>query len=138
MAEKTIALGTIVKCDSDDDDTFEVVGQIRSATPPGRTRERVAEDDLSDTLRTEAMGIEQASDFEFMQLWEPGDTEHEKMDTLFGSKDIVSWQCIYPVSTPVTDEFTGQVAALEPEQLVANNLIGRKVTVHRKSAITRT
>lgn len=138
MATKTIALGSVVKFDDNNDTIFDVVGEIRNATPPPRSYARIADDDLGDVLETQQQGIEEASDFEFLQLWEDGDTAHEKIDTAFSTKTNFAWQIVYPYTTPRTWEFTGRVMEIAPETLEKGNIIARKVTVHRTSAITKT
>lgn len=139
MATKQIGLGTLVKVDENDDGTSHTTLTIvMDATPPPRTRVRVDQVSLDDLLATDAPGIEDKSDFVFNQYWHPGDTVHQHVDTLFGAKTIVEWQCVYPFGTPVTDEFEGWVAAMEPSTITHNGIISRRVTVHRTSAITRT
>lgn len=138
MADRQVSLGSVVKLDHDDNATFDAVGLITNVSPPPRTRQRVNAMVLGDDLETDKMAAEAISDMTITQLWHPGDTEHEKIDTLFDSKDEVSWQIITPHSTPVVDEFVGVVASLDPSPREAGNMIARDFTVHRVSAITRT
>lgn len=138
MATRQIGLGTLVKVDDDDSGAgFTTVGEIVNVTPNGRTRELVDRTVLADTLATMAAGIEAHSEFSFMQFWHPGDTNHQLIDTLFGSKAEVLWQIIYPFSTPVTDQFDGFVSGYEPEEIGRDGIISRRVTVQRTGAITR-
>jgi hypothetical protein len=139
MATKQIGLGTIVKVDDDDSgSTFTTVTVLVDATPPPRNRVRVDVTALDDTLATDEMGIEDKSDFVFTQYWHPGDTNHQIVDTLFGSKAEVLWQVVYPFTVAVTDQFNGKVAGLVPSQITTNGTIQRQVTIHRTGAITRT
>ena len=139
MANKQVGLGTLVKVDEDDNGTTHTtLTVVMDATPPPRTRQRVDQTSLDDTLATDAPGIEDKSDFVFTQYWHPGDTVHQHVDTLFGAKTIVEWQIVYPFGTPVTDEFEGWVASIEPQQIGVATMISRRVTVHRTSATTRT
>jgi len=138
MADRQVSLGQVVKLDHDDDASFDAVGLITSVSPPPRTRQRVNAMVLGDSLETDKAAAEAISDFTFTQLWHPGDTEHEKIDTLFDSKAEREWQLVTPHSTPVTDEFTGVVMSMDPSPREVGNLIARDVTVHRVTAITRT
>ena len=138
MATKQVGLGALVKVDDDGDASFTTVGLTRSITPPPRSRALVDGTALEDDLAVNEAGIEEASELSFTQFWHPGDTNHEIMDTLFGSKAKVDWQIVYPFATPVTDEFEGFVSALAPEQIEPGNIISRQVTVQRTGAITRT
>lgn len=139
MASKPIGLGSLVKCDFDGDGTtHETVGLTRDLTPPGRAYNLVEAVALEDTLEVAELGIEERSEFSFAQFWKPGDTAHEKIDTLFDDKDEVEWQIVYPLATPITDEFLGKVSAISPEQITPKGTITRTVTVQRTSAITRT
>lgn len=136
-AERNLALGSLVKVDATGGGSFSLVGLTRQVTPPPRERERIDGTVLSDELQVDLLGQEAKSDFTFTQLWHPGDTDHEKIDTLFDSKDEVDWQIIYPPSVNITDTFAGRVAAIAPEALEASGVISRQVTVHRTGAIAR-
>lgn len=139
MASKYIGLGTLVKVDENDDGSnHTTVTLVISGTPPGRTRELIDGTSLSDTLATYEAGIEQHSQFVFTQFWEPGDTVHESLDTLFANKTPVEFQIVFTTSPATTDEFEGFVSGLEPQAFVHNSIYQRQVTIQRTSAITRT
>lgn len=138
MATHVLGLGTVVSVDEDDSGaTFTAVTLVIDATPPGRERQEVDKTVLTDTLETANAGIELASHFTFTQYWHPKDTVHASLDTLFGSKTQVIFTIAYANSAD-TDSFEGIVVKLEPEQIVKDKHIGRKVTVRRNTAITRT
>lgn len=139
MAAKLLGLGTVAKVDENDDGTSHtVVTLVTELTPPARSRELIDATTLSDTLATYSPGIEQHSEYVFTQYWEPGDSQHESIDTLFGSKAIVEWQVVYTNGTPKTDEFEGFVSALTPAAITINGIVSRSVTIQRTSAVTRT
>lgn len=139
MAVKYIGLGTVFKVDENDDGaTHTTITVVISGTPPPRTRELIDGTELSATLATYEAGIEQHSAYTFTQFWEPGDSQHESIDTLFGSKAVVEWQIVYTTAVAKTDEFEGFVSGLEPQPIVHNGIYQRQVTIQRKSAITRT
>jgi hypothetical protein len=137
MADKNLALGSVVKVDHDADATYTVVGNVTSVTPPGRKRVRVDQTALADTLKTYALGIEDFSEFTFAQYWDPGDTNHEIIDTLFGNNTDVNWQCLYGSAPIQTDQFSGKVSDMTPGELTTDGMIMRTVTVQRTGAITR-
>lgn len=138
MANKLLGLGTVVKVDENDDgNSHTTVTLVLNATPPGRERELIDGTSLGDTLATYEAGIEMHSEFTFTQFWEPEDTVHASLDTLFGAKTVVEWQVVYS-NTSTTDEFEGFVSRLAPQTIETNNLVMREVTVQRTSAITRT
>ena len=138
MADKQVALGTILKTDSTQGGTFVEMTIVESITPSPRERETVEGKTLGDTLDVPLMGIEGPSVMEFAQHWEPGDTEHEKLDTLFDSKDEFDVQIVTPHATPVTDEFSGKVLRLAPETLETSGAYRRTVAIQRTTDITRT
>jgi hypothetical protein len=138
MASKQIALGSILKVDHDNNAAFDVMTLVRQITPPPRSRKKIDSLTLGDTFEVSQLGIESESEMEFQQLWHPGDTEHEKLDTLFGSKGQFSVQLITAHGTAVTLEFTVKVTALEPEAWTVDGVYSRKVTLLRTGAITRT
>lgn len=139
MANKLLGLGTLVKVDENDDASGHTTCTlVMNATPPARERELIDGTSLSDTLATYEAGIETHSEFTFTQFWEPGDTQHESIDTLFGAKTVVEWQIVYTNGTPVTDEFEGFVSRMAPQSIETNSLVTREVTIQRKSATTRT
>lgn len=139
MATKQIGLGTLIKVDEDDSGSvFTTCTIVMDVTPAARKRARINKTSLDDTLATFAAGIEEHSEFTFMQYWHPTDTQHASIDTLFGSKAEVIWQIVYPFSTPITDQFDGWVSDLEPQQINVDGMIMRRVTIQRTTAITRT
>lgn len=139
MASKQIGLGTIVKVDEDDSgSTFTTCTIIMEVTPPARTRAKIDITAMEDTLATNAAGIEEHSEFKFKQFWHPTDTQHASIDTLFGNKNQVIWNIVYPFSTPITDQFEGWVSGMEPETITTSGTITRMVTIQRMTAITRT
>jgi hypothetical protein len=138
MASKLLGLGTVVKVDENDDgNSHTSVTLVMSATPPARERELIEGVALSDTLATREAGIETFSEFTFTQFWEPEDTQHASIDTLFDSKAKVEWQVVYS-NTSTTDEFEGFVSRMAPQPIETNNFVMREVTIQRTSAITRT
>lgn len=137
-ALKQIGLGTILKFDHDVNASFDAMTLVRQLTPPARTRKKIDAMTLGDVLEVPELGVEAESEMEFTQFWHPGDTEHEKLDTLFGSKATFAVQIVTPHATPKTDQFSAKVVSLEPEAITPDGLISRKVTLLRTSAITRT
>lgn len=134
-----IGKGTLVKLDPiPAGSTYVAVGCVRELTPPPRERNTAEGTCLIDDLETELPGNETVSEFEFMQFWEPGQTNDEIIDTLFGSGLSGEWEVTYPLSTPVVDTFSGWVKMIGPEQIVSNEVMSRTITVSRDSAITRT
>jgi len=134
---KQLALGSLVKVDHDADTVYTTVGLTRTITPPGRSRVNVDGTVLADTLKTNEPGVEDFSEFSFMQLWHPNDTNHELIDTLFGAKTKVNWQVLYGATPVSTDQFAGYVSQLGNEALEIDGVISRVVTVQRTGAITR-
>lgn len=137
MATKHVALGTVIAVDVAGGSSYTTITLAMDATPPARKRVRVDQTALSDTLATRLPGIEDHSEYIYNQYWHPTDTQHESVDTLFGSGAIASWKITYPFGTPVLDTFSGWVSDLEPAALQTNGMIMRKVTIQRTSAITR-
>lgn len=138
MATPILGLGTVVKVDENDDgNSHTAVTLVINATPPPREYQPVDKTALIDTLETSTPGVEMASDFTFTQYWEPEDTQHASIDTLFGAKTVVEWQVVY-ANTSTTDEFEGYVLKMEPQPINNGVHVQRTVTIRRVSAITRT
>ena len=134
---RTLGLGTVLAVDDDDSgSTFTTITLIVSATPPPRRRVRIPGTALSDTLATESAGIEDVSDYTFTHYYEPNETNGNLMTTLFGSKTPVLWQITYASSD--VEQFEGIVMAVEPQQVVSDQLLTRQITIHRTGAITYT
>lgn len=138
MATKQIALGSILKTDHTLAATFVAHTLVDTITPPAREREEIEGKDLGDILDVPLIGIESPSRMEYTQFWQPGDTEHELLDTELDNNVEGDYQIVTPHATPVTDEFTGKVVRLAPEQLTPSGAFKRQVTILRTSAITRT
>jgi hypothetical protein len=138
MATKHIALGTVIAVDTAGGSSYTTITLAIDATPPARKRARIPQTALSDTLATNAPGIEEASEYVFNQYWHPTDSQHASIDTLFNAKTDGSWKITYPFSVTIADTFTGWVSDLEPAVLQSNGMIMRKVTIQRTSDITRT
>ena len=138
MASKQAALGSIFKVDATQGGVFASHTLVEQVTPPPRVREEIDAKALEDTLDVPLTGIEGVSKVELVQHWHPGDTEHEKLDTLFDSQDEADFQIVSPHGTPVTDEFSGKVVGLTPETLEPSGAWKRGATILRTSDITRT
>lgn len=136
MASKYLGLGTLFKVDEDDSGaTFTTITLCLDGTPPGRKRVRIDASTLTDTLSTYKMGMEDFSEFSFNQLWDPLDTQHVSLDTLFAAKTQVIFTITY-TSTEV-DTFQGFVSELSPATVAKDGLLQRKVVVQRKTDTAR-
>ena len=132
---RVLGLGTLTKVDDDDSGSgYTTLSLDVEVTPPPRKRVRVDNTALDDTLSTDAAGIEDKSDYEFMHFYDPGATNDTICGTLFGAKTEVLWQITY--ADAGTETFNGIVMALEPQPIKHNENLMRKVTVHRTGSIT--
>lgn len=132
MATKNLGNGTTTTCNS------VAVTLVVDCTPPARKRVNIDGSVLADTLATYEPGIEDFSEYMFTHLWEPGDTMHEGIDTLFGSKAAVPFTIIYNDTGATVETFTGKVSDLEPQPITKDGLLARKVTVQRTTTNPRT
>lgn len=131
MAAKNLGLGTVLTVNA-----VELTLGV-DATPPAKKRALIDGSTLTDTLATYEAGIEEHSEYMFTHYWEPGDTMHEGIDTLFGSKAEVAITLAYTDSGTTTETFNGIVSDLEPQPIQKDNLLMRKVTVQRTGSIGR-
>lgn len=137
MADRILGLGTLVKVDHDADASYTTVGLIKETTPPPRMREAVDATVLEDTLEALEPGLESAGEFTFMQVWDPTDTNHTMIDTLFANKTKVNWRVEFAAASPaITGTFAGWVKGLGPEKTDTKSVVSRTVTVQRTGAIT--
>ena len=132
MAKRTLGLGTVVKSADD------AITLVTNLTPPARSRALIDGTVLTDDLATNELGIEEHSEFTFTQFWEPGDTDHEKVDTAFNTKETKVFKIEYTNSPQVTDTFSGKVSRLAPQPIELNGLLQREVTIQRTTSIART
>jgi hypothetical protein len=132
---RVLGLGTLNKVDDDDSGSgYTTLSLMTSITPPPRRRVRVPGTALEDTLATEGAGIEDVSDYEFTHWYDPGATNDTIVATLFAAKTAVLWQITY--ADAGTETFEGIVMAIEPQPVVSDQYLSRKVVVHRTGAIT--
>lgn len=131
MANKLLGLGTIMTIDGD------TITLAVDGTPPTKRRVNVDGSTLTDDLATYEPGIEDFSDATFTQYWDPMDTDHLAIDALFDSKAAVTFTIQYTDTGTTTESFSAKVTDLEPETIVKDKLLGRKVTLHRVGSISR-
>ena len=131
MATKNLGHGAVLTCNAVE------VTLITDATPPGKKRVLIDGSTLTDALATYEAGVEDFSEYTFNQFWEPGDTVHEGIDTLFGSKAEVAFTIAYNDTGVTTETFNGVVSDLEPAPIQKDGLLMRKVTVQRTGSIGR-
>ena len=139
-ANKYAGAGSTVECDIDGlGTTWTLFGYTESITPPPRTRQKVDATNLDEDMVNLEPGIEEDSEFVFVQVWEPGDTNDEQIDTLFDSKFKPQWRITYPTdpTTPEQDTFSGWVSGIAPDTIDVGTRIGRTVTVTRTGPIVR-
>ena len=138
MAQKMAAYGAIVKYGS------TAVGEVRSVTPPSNVRERVESDDLSSTIKTSLPGIYAEDEIEFVQLYEPGDADHEAINTLQANQTTSAWSLVYPpkpdgdgsTTATQTKTFNAIVMDITEAEMDNSSIISRTVTLGRQGAIT--
>ena len=136
MADKQAAQASILSLDHDDNATYETMTLVISITPPPRDRELLEGKDLGDTFDVPLFGIENQSQMSFTQFWDESDTEHTKIDTIFGTKFVASWKITTPHGTPQTIDFDGVVVNITPAEIAVGGTYQRTVTVQRVTAIT--
>lgn len=131
MATKLLGLGTIGTVNA------ASLTLVVDATPPARKRVNIDGCTLTDTLATYEAGIEDFSEYMFTQFWEPGDTDHEAIETLFNNKTEVAITIQYTDTGTTTETFNGIVSDLEPQTITKDTLLTRKVTIQRTGSISR-
>lgn len=133
-----LGYGTVVKVDDDDSGTvFTTIGGSKEITPPAKEWFEVDGTTLDDAFEVIGPGIQKSGQFTFTQLWKVKNTTHEIIDTLFGTKNKVLWQVVYPQDTPVTDQFEGFVQKIAPAVKGVNEYWTREVTIRQTTAIAR-
>lgn len=139
---KILGYGTIVKVDHDDNAAFTAVGCLKDATPPKRSIKTADATCLDDSREDMQPGIADATEFTFTHFWEIGEASNTMIDTLFSNAKSkttpydVDWQVIYPLSTPVTEAFSGWVKEISPETIKVGEFLTRQVTVMTTSVST--
>lgn len=138
MPDKDIGHLAILAVDHDSDATFTVCTQIKNIQPPEPSREDVDVTTLDDTVvKTLPSDPPDYGELSFDQVWHPGDTVHEHVETLFGARTICPWRITYPFSTAKTDTFSGWVKKISPMKLESKEAIKRTVTIRLTTEITR-
>lgn len=132
-----IGLGTAFGIDDDDSGTtFTTIVLVTTATPPARKRVRVPSIALSDTLATYEAGIEDFSEYIFDHFYEPNETNGNLFTTLFAAKTKVLFNITYTSSD--IEAFEGWISDVEPQAIVHDQLLTRRVTIQRTGAISYT
>lgn len=131
MAAKNLGLGTVITVNS------VTLTLAIDATPATKKRALIDGSTLSDTLATYEAGIEEHSEMMFTHFWDPGDTMHEGVETLFNNKTEVAIVISYTDSGTTDETFNGIVSDLEPQTIQKDNLLMRKVTIQRTGSISR-
>jgi hypothetical protein len=131
MATKNLGHGAVTTCNA------VSVTLVTDATPPGKKRVLIDGSTLTEDLATYEAGIEDFSEYTFNHFWEPGDSVHEGIETLFGAKTEVAFTIAYNDTGVTTETFNGIVSDLEMATIVKDGLLSRKVTVQRTGAISR-
>ena len=140
MADKIIGYGTLVKLGS------TAQGELRTVTPPPRAYERVDVSDLDSVVMVSAAGVESESEFSYIQLWEPGDSNQELVTTEFEDRATSAWSVVFPgvnngdstLTATETWTFNARVMNLEPAEITLSDVVTRTVTMLRVGDITRT
>lgn len=137
MAEKVLAHGIILEVDADGGG-YDAVGEIKNIQPPGRTKEDVDCDVLGSTVfETLPSEPPDYGELKFTQIWEVGETEHEKIDTMFGlsgSAAAKPWRISFPYTVAEVKSFSGWVKAIETPQMESKDVVTREVTVRLTTA----
>lgn len=150
--KKQIGLGSLFEVDPAGGTTYVAVSMVINMTAPGRERETADGGVLGESFNSPVQGREGPSESRFLQFWEPGDADHERLDDLFdgsagaGSQavgDIATFRITYPHggtrggSTAPTDAFSGWVKLLGPTSVDASGTFQREVSIQRTTDITR-
>jgi len=133
---KYIGLGCVVQVDPAGATSYLTIDQVVSFTPPERSRETVDATTLDDTLQVYLPGIEKFSNAEVKIIWDPDDTDHGAIYTLFGSKAEAQWKLTYTDGTPATWTFKGKVFDFKLESVEHNKPLTATISIHRTGAIT--
>lgn len=138
-ADKSVGFGTLVKVDHDADTVFTTLELVTDVKPPKKAYKMVDATVLADTAEQTECGIEEQTEFPMTHFWDPTDTNHSMLDTLFANKTKVNWQIVFAnYPSAITAAFPGRVVELDPEPIAKDKIVTRKVKVLRTGAITYT
>jgi hypothetical protein len=136
---RVLGYGSVVSVDDNDSGSvFTVLSGCTSITPPDKEWFKVDGSTLDDAFEVIRGGTQKATEFVFAQVWIVKSTNHEIIDTLFGTKNPVLWNVVYPQGTAVTDSFEGYVSKVTAAVKGPNEYWMREITVQATSLITRT
>lgn len=138
MAKKTTGCGTILSLDESGGTTYTAVSNIANVTPATQSRVIVESPELDTCENNGDAGREEVKTMSFMQYWEPGDTDHERVDTMYANNTDGGWKIEYghdyAVSQPA-QTFNGKVQEMAPAQVVSEEVVQRSVTIVLTSSI---
>lgn len=136
--QRVLGYGSVVSVDDNDSGSvFTVLTGCTSITPPDKEWNKVDGSTLDDAFDVLRGGTQKASDFVFAQVWIVKSANHEIPDTLFGTKNPVLWNVVYPQGTVVTDSFEGWVSKITAGVKGPNEYWTREITVTSTTLITR-
>jgi len=116
--------------------SYTVIGCLKDATPPPETRETVDASCLGQTDPILQVGAKQPVEFEFTAAWDPGDSEHTSLSTLFDNKCNANWKIQNSEFTSSTGAFTGRIIAMSPQVINRGNIVTRQIRVATSSVVT--
>lgn len=137
--QRVLGYGSVVSVDDNDSGSgFTTLSGCTAITPPDKEWNKVDGSTLDDAFEVMRGGTQKATEFVFSQVWIVKSTNHEIIDTLFGTKNLVLWNVVYPQGTPVTDSFEGYVSKVTAAVKGPNEYWTREITVTTTTLITRT
>lgn len=116
--------------------TYVSIGCLKAATPPPEERETTDASCLGQTDPILQVGAKQPVEFEFTAAWDPGDTEHTNLQTIFDNKCNANWRLQNSDFTSSTGTFTGRIIALSPQPINRGDIVTRQIRVAMSSTIT--
>jgi hypothetical protein len=142
MAKKITGCGTVLSMDETGvGDAYVEVSLVANVTAPEQVYADIESNELASCENKTEAGMEEVSVASFTQYWEPGDTDHLRVDTAFTNKTVANWKIEFPAGYAVSQpdiQFDGYVRRIAPQQLGPNDTLQREVEIVRKSAITQT
>ena len=141
MGKKATGCGTILSLDESGGTTYTPVSNIANVTPPSPgERTQVSAPELDTCIDDPELGMKGPRTFAFTQYWEPGDTDHERLDTMYDANTMGGWQIEYPhgpygVSQP-KQTFNGKVQSIGNTQTGPNDTFQRDVVILVNGTIT--
>ena len=135
--EKYVGATAVLSVDPAGGASFsQVLGVIVNKLPAQR-KENVDVTAIDDTTGDSRQGIEEPGEFSFDIFWDPDDTVHGSLQTLYGSGDSAAWKLVLTDgSSTLTITWSGHLVELDRQPVNKSSGLVARIRGFKRGALT--